>query len=71
MRSEQIEPTKESIQMIDKYNKDLFHSLRGKSKSRDKRFRNECFKFSREYKQWKKHFRKDQPENPVEKISNA
>lgn len=67
MQSEQIEPTEESFQMVETYHKTLFRSLRTEASS--KRMRNECFKVSREYKQWRKHFRADQPKEWTNKES--
>lgn len=60
MTSTQIEPTEESIRMVEEYHVRVFRSLRT-HKVVTKKIRNECFKLTRECKQWKKHFRKDQP----------
>lgn len=60
MKSQQIEPTEESIRMVDEYYVRVFRSLRS-HKVVTKKMRNECFKLTRECRQWKKHFRKDAP----------
>lgn len=64
MRSEEIEPTEESIRLVEDLHKNVFRSLRTETFA-SKKMRNECFKLSREYQQWRKHFRADKP-----KVSN-
>lgn len=54
-KSKDIEPSEEGIEMIRKYEKVCFNNLH-KVRKADKQTRNECFKFSRECKQWLKHF---------------
>lgn len=60
MMTSQIEPTEEMFQMVQNYNQNVFRNLRTEQFV-SKKTRNECFKFSREYKRWMKHFRNDQP----------
>lgn len=51
-----LELTDETIQMVDDYQKEAFRKLRTQRKA-IKQARNECFKLSREYKQWLRHFK--------------
>lgn len=60
MKLQQIEPTEESIRMVDEYHVRIFRSLRS-HRVVSKKMRNECFKLTRECRHWKKHFRKDVP----------
>lgn len=58
MKSKRIEPTEESIRMVDEYYTRVFRSLRT-HRVVSKKMRNECFKLSRECRHWKKYFRYD------------
>lgn len=62
MKSHRIEPSLEAIRMVDDYHAREFRNLRS-HKVVSKKMRNECFKLTRECRQWKKHFRKDEPKN--------
>lgn len=64
MKLHQIEPTVEAIRMVDDYHAREFRNLRS-HKVVSKKMRNEIFKLTRECRQWKKHFRKDEPKNPT------
>lgn len=66
MRMHQIEPSEESIRMVDEYHTRVFRSLRT-HRVVSKKMRNDCFKLTRECRQWKKHFRKDEPKDPTSK----
>lgn len=59
MISKQIEPTVESIRMVDEYHARVFQNLRS-YRVVSKKMRNECFKLTRECRHWKKYFRQDQ-----------
>lgn len=67
MKAHQIEPTEESIRMVDEYHARVFQSLRTHRVVK-KQQRNECFKLTRECKQWKKHFRKDAPKDSAHHV---
>lgn len=60
MEQKQIEPTENSIRMVDEYHTREFRNLRS-YRVASKKMRNECFKLTRECRHWKKHFRNDQP----------
>lgn len=62
MKTHRIEPTVESMRMVDEYYARIFRSLRS-HRVVSKKMRNECFKLTRECRQWKKHFRKDEPKD--------
>lgn len=62
MISKKIEPTDESMRMVDEYHSRAFGSLRSYHVV-SKKMRNECFKLTRECKQWKKYFRNDRPKD--------
>lgn len=63
MKSSRIEPSKETLEMINEYQEKHFQTQRTTRKV-DKRTRNECFKLSRECKQWQKHFQNDKQTDP-------
>lgn len=63
MKTNQIEPSYETLQMINEYQEKQFRALRT-IPNVDKRTKNECFKLLRECKQWKKHFQNDEPKKP-------
>lgn len=58
MQSNRIEPTDEMVDMVKNYQKDVIRKLRYET-SHSKKTRNECFKLTRECRQWHKHFRLD------------
>ncbi|XP_031621040.1 uncharacterized protein LOC116339351 [Contarinia nasturtii] len=58
MQSKEIEPLDESVEMVEAYQRQIFRDMRGK-RVHDKHTRNECFKLTRECKQWLRHFRLD------------
>lgn len=61
MQSEEIEPTEQSIEILNDYTKYAFSKLR-KYKMADKHDRNEFFKLSREHRQWVKRFNLNKPQ---------
>lgn len=53
-----LELNEKVVEMVQEYQKQAFQNLRTQRKS-NQQTRNECFKLSREYKQWLRHFRMD------------
>lgn len=70
MKSHQIEPTEESIRLVDDYHAREFLNLRS-YRTVSKKMRNEIFKLSRECRQWKKHFRKDESRDSIKSIRRS
>lgn len=58
MKAKHIEPTDESVRLVEEYHARVFQNLRSYHVV-SKKMRNDCFKLTRECKDWKKHFRKD------------
>lgn len=68
MISKEIEPTEETFHMVKNYQRDILRKLRYE-RSHNHKTRNECFKLTRECRQWLKRFRLDKDE--TEKKSNS
>lgn len=58
MKTREIEPMIESVDMVEAYQKKILHNMRSR-RIQDKHTRNECFKLIRECKQWLRHFKLD------------
>lgn len=58
MQAKQIEPLEETVAMVEEYQHQVFRNLRNQ-RVHSKQTRNECFKLTRECKQFLRHFRLD------------
>lgn len=58
MQCKRIEPLMESVHLVEQYQQKLFHNLRTQ-RVHSKQTRNECFKVTRECKQFLKYFQLD------------
>lgn len=63
MQLKKVEPTDQTFDMVKNYQKDVLRKLRYE-RSHNRQTRNECFKLTRECRQWLKQFRLDK--NAVE-----
>lgn len=69
MKETNVEPTEDSIQLVQDYHNVAFKKLRS-TRMVTKKMRNESFKLSRECKQWIKHFRNDEPKDDYSEPKN-
>ncbi|XP_055325072.1 uncharacterized protein LOC129579241 [Sitodiplosis mosellana] len=58
MQSKQVEPQEEAVKLLEEYQQQVFRDLRAQ-RVHSNQTRNECFKLTRECKQFLKHFRLD------------
>lgn len=71
MQSKQIEPQQESIKLIEEYQQQVFRNLRTQ-RVHSKKTRNDCFKLTRECKQFLRHFQLNKrSENKLSKGINV